>query len=59
MSQYTPCGDLSAYPELQRYVSEDEYRAVMDYLRESGIEDGFFQDMPSGEEAYIPEFDFE
>jgi putative pyruvate formate lyase activating enzyme len=58
MSQYTPCGDLSAYPELERYVSDVEYDDVMRYLRGSAIETGYFQEPPSGEEAYIPDFDF-
>ncbi|MDR3277546.1 MAG: radical SAM protein [Oscillospiraceae bacterium] len=51
MSQYTPRGEPS------RAVSQREYGAVMNYLGKSNIGDGFFQDMPDGEEAYIPDFD--
>jgi putative pyruvate formate lyase activating enzyme len=51
MSRYTPHGAPN------RAVSQREYGAVMDYLEKSDIEDGFFQDMPSGEESYIPDFD--
>ena len=59
MSQYTPCGDLSRFPELQRRLTEEEYRSCYDYLAQSGIEDGFFQELSSAEEEYIPPFDCE
>jgi putative pyruvate formate lyase activating enzyme len=57
MSQYTPCGDLSAFHELQRRLSQAEYDAATSYLEASGIEDGFFQELSSAKEEYIPEFD--
>ena len=57
MSQYTPCGDLSAFPELRRRLSRAEYGAAMSALEASGIEDGFFQELSSAKEEYIPLFD--
>ncbi|MCQ2452469.1 MAG: 4Fe-4S cluster-binding domain-containing protein [Oscillospiraceae bacterium] len=57
MSQYTPCGDLSAFPELQRRLTREEYDACASYLAQTGIEDGFFQELSSAEEEYIPPFD--
>lgn len=56
MSQYTPCGDLSAFPELQRRLTRKEYDACASYLAQTGIEDGFFQELSSAEEEYIPPF---
>ena len=59
MSQYTPCGDLSAWPELQRRLTPEEYDRCRAYLDTSGIEDGFFQELSSAEEEYIPPFDLQ
>ena len=57
MSQYTPCGKLDEAPELQRQLSNEEYDAAIRYLEASGIEDGFFQELSSAKEEYIPDFD--
>jgi putative pyruvate formate lyase activating enzyme len=57
MSQYTPCGDLAAYPELSRRLTQAEYDMALDHLEASGIEDGFVQELSSAQEEYIPEFD--
>ena len=59
MSQYTPCGDLSEWPELQRRLTQEEYELCRKYLEASGIEDGFFQELSSAEEEYIPPFDLQ
>lgn len=56
MRQYTPCGTLP-YEELNRKVTDDQYREIEDYLFESGIEDGFVQEKESADEGYIPTFD--
>ncbi|MBQ8974746.1 MAG: 4Fe-4S cluster-binding domain-containing protein [Oscillospiraceae bacterium] len=57
MSQYTPCGDLQRFPELRRRITQGEYDAAMEHLERSGIEDGFFQELSSAAEEYIPPFD--
>jgi putative pyruvate formate lyase activating enzyme len=57
MSQFTPCGDLTKTPGLNRRLTQEEYNAAMEYLNDSGIEDGFFQELSSAKEEYIPEFD--
>ncbi|MBQ8831156.1 MAG: 4Fe-4S cluster-binding domain-containing protein [Oscillospiraceae bacterium] len=59
MSQFTPAGDLTNYPELQRRLTQDEYDMCYDYLADSDIEDGFFQELSSAKEEYIPPFDLE
>ena len=55
MSQYTPVGDLTRYPELQRKVSAEEYEKALNYLQLLGI-DGFCQELTSAKEIYIPPF---
>lgn len=59
MGQYTPCGDLTSVPEVNRRITRREYEKAQDYLFESGITDGFVQELSSAKEDYIPPFDFE
>ncbi len=56
MAQYTPCGDLKDYPELNRTLTEEEYRRAVDYLLYSGIETGFYQERDCASKDYIPDF---
>ena len=57
MAQYTPCGDLTAFPELGRPLTPEEWEQAMDMLGESGIEDGFVQELSASGEEQIPAFD--
>lgn len=54
MSQYTPMPNMSA--PLDRRVSEDEYRSVVEYAKSIGIENAFIQDGGSAKESFIPDF---
>lgn len=55
MFQYTPVNGLPT--PLNRRVNRSEYDAVMDYLYQKNIEDGFVQELSSAKEEYIPPFD--
>lgn len=57
MSQYTPCGDLSEYPTINRRLSEREYDMVLDYADRLGLENAYIQELDSSKEEYIPPFD--
>jgi putative pyruvate formate lyase activating enzyme len=57
MSQYTPHGDLRAFPELRRPLTEEEYEAALGYLEESDIEDGFTQELGAAGDELLPRFD--
>lgn len=57
MSQYTPCGELGQYPELQRRLTQDEYDRVFDRILELGLTEGYIQELSSAKEEYIPPFD--
>ena len=59
MSQYTPCTDLSAYPEINRKLTQQEYDDVVDYAVKIGVENGFLQEGESASESFIPPFDLE
>ena len=56
MSQFTPNGECKK-DELHRRVTQEEYDEIADYLYDSGIEDGFMQELSSAKEEYTPEFD--
>ncbi len=44
MNQYTPLENVSAYPELNRKVTDEEYEEVVDYAIGLGVEQGFIQE---------------
>ena len=56
MSQYTPWGDLSGVPEVNRRLRRGEIRAARDYMAALGLE-GFTQERTSAKEEYTPPFD--
>ncbi len=56
MSQYTPWGNLSAVPELNRRLRPGEIRAAQEYMRNIGLA-GFTQERTSAKEEYTPPFD--
>ncbi len=56
MSQFTPIEGCNE-PLLNRRLTQDEYDEIEEYLFESGIEDGFMQELSSAKEEYIPPFD--
>ncbi|MBR2591173.1 MAG: radical SAM protein [Clostridia bacterium] len=55
MSQYTPCGDMSAFDTLNRKLTAQEYDKALGYLELLGI-DGFCQELSSAAQIYIPPF---
>ena len=58
MSQFTP-NKTCSHPELSRRLTQEEYNEIEDYLFNSGIEDGFMQELSSAKEEYIPPFNLE
>ena len=58
MSQFTP-NKTCKIPELSRRLTQEEYDEIEDYLFDSGIEDGFMQELSSAKEEYIPPFNLE
>jgi putative pyruvate formate lyase activating enzyme len=56
MSQYTPWGDLSGCPELNRRLRKGEMDTAQAYMENLGL-DGFTQERTSAKEEYTPSFD--
>ncbi|MBE6687500.1 MAG: radical SAM protein [Ruminococcaceae bacterium] len=59
MSQYTPLRAFEDCPELNRRVTENEYRSLCGYAVSLGIKNAFVQDGESAAESFIPEFNGE
>lgn len=57
MHQYIPYGAAEKYPEINRKITEDEYKEAEDYLLSGSIEDGFIQEEEAADEKFIPAFD--
>lgn len=50
MCQYTPCGELENFPELQRRLTRREYEKVVDQMLELGLTGGYLQELSSAKE---------
>ncbi len=59
MSQYTPCGNLEKYPEINRKLTFREHEKVLAFAESSNIDLIFTQELSSGSNEYIPPFDLE
>ena len=57
LSQYTPGGDLSSFPEIDRKVTGYEYKSLVDYAAGLGVTKAFVQEGDTAKESFIPDFD--
>ncbi len=55
MNQYTPMSGVAA--PLNRRVTKNEYRQLVDYAERLGLENGFIQEWGTASESFIPPFD--
>lgn len=58
MAQYTPCGDLSEFPEINRKITRREYEKVVNYAFDNSFDKLFIQELSSADKSFIPKFDF-
>lgn len=58
MAQYTPCGDLSKFPEINRKITKREYEKVVNYAFDNSFDKLFIQELSSADKSFIPKFDF-
>ena len=58
MSQFTPFGDLTNFPELKRTLTKREYESVIDFAISLGIDKMYYQDFLSQNKTYIPKWDY-
>ena len=57
MNQFTPNGELSGFPEINRKVTVSEYESLVDYAAGLGLTNGYIQEGETASESFIPEFD--
>jgi putative pyruvate formate lyase activating enzyme len=58
MSQYTPFGNIDAFPELKRKTTKREYDTVINHALSLDIKNAYYQDFLSANEKYIPSWDY-
>lgn len=58
MAQYTPCGDLSEFPEINRKITKREYEKVVNYAFDNSFDKLFIRELSSADKSFIPKFDF-
>ena len=58
MAQYTPCGDLSEFPEINRKITKREYEKVVNYAFDNSFDKLFIQELSSADKSFIPKFNF-
>lgn len=58
MSQYTPCGSLQNFTELQKTVHKIEYKLLVNYIKKLNLS-GFVQDFTSASNSFIPNFNLD
>lgn len=51
MGQFTPVGNL-----IKERLKPLEYKIVLGYAEKLGLTDGYFQDLESADETFIPKF---
>ena len=56
MAQYFPTYKAKENDELNRKLTKEEYQEVLDYLYSLNLENGYFQELGSHEEEYVPDF---
>ncbi|WMJ76829.1 MULTISPECIES: radical SAM protein [unclassified Sedimentibacter] len=59
MNQYTPLNNVKKHPEIDRKITDEEYKDLINYAISIGIENGFLQEGETQSESFIPEFNCE
>ena len=57
MNQYTPCGKLEGYLEINRKLDSYEYEEVVEYAVSLGVCNAYIQEDGTCDESFIPSFD--
>ena len=55
MRQYTPMEATAGMPPLDRWITDEEYDAVLSWMYLNGLE-GFVQEWEAADQAFIPDF---
>lgn len=56
MAQYFPTKDVKSHNVLGRTLSQDEYDEICSYFKQKGLHNGYFQELSSNSEEYVPDW---
>lgn len=59
MAQYFPTCDVKSHPVLNRTLSQQEYDEICQYFKQCGLHNGYFQELSSNSEDYVPDWSIE
>ncbi len=59
MTQYFPIYKAEEYEEINRKITNKEYREIEEYIEKLGIENGYMQEPPEeNEKQYVPKWEY-
>lgn len=56
MAQYFPTKDVKAHPLLGKTLTQEEYDEICSYFKQCGLHNGYFQELSSNSESYVPDW---
>jgi len=56
MAQYFPTFHAPSFPPLNRKINQEEYDKVIENFFNSGLKNGWMQELDSADEKYVPDF---
>lgn len=59
MAQYFPTADVKGHPLLGRTLKQSEYDEICSHFKQCGLHNGYFQELSSNSEEYVPDWSME
>jgi hypothetical protein len=59
MAQYFPTADVKGHPLLGRTLKQSEYDEICSHFKQCGLHNGYFQELSSNSEDYVPDWSLE
>ena len=59
MAQYFPTKDVKNHPLLGRTITQSEYDEISAHFKQCGLHNGYFQELSSNSEEYVPDWSLE
>lgn len=56
LAQYTPLHRAGEIPQLNRRLTQFEYQSVVEHFFETGLRNGYMQELGAAQAGYVPEF---
>jgi len=59
MAQYFPTENVKTHPVLGRTLTQCEYDEISSYFKQCGLHNGYFQELSSNSDEYVPDWSLE